>query len=166
MKKLVFGLIATVMLSNLSFGQNVSSKNKIATSVKLSAKYHAVITFLESDSRYRKGMSADEFVKGELKGVEDEKLIEIFTPYLQTIYSFHTEDLTPDMVYDKIDGEAFTKVVNDLRVYQEENGGGATQMRIRWLNAIRKFIDWVDDTFGESIDPPKAPTPEAPATKG
>lgn len=166
MKKIIFGLIATVMVGATSFGQMVNSKNKIATTVKLTAKFHGVITYLESADRYKDGMSVDEFVKGELQGVEDEKLIDIFTPYFQNIYTFHKAGLTADMVYDKIDGEGFTRVVNDLRIYQEETGNGATPMKIRWLNAIRKFIDWVDDTFGEAIDGPKAPVAPAPAPKG
>ena len=48
MKKLFLGLIATVMISNLSYAQIVKPSNKMATSVVLVAKSHAVITFLES----------------------------------------------------------------------------------------------------------------------
>lgn len=157
MKKLVFGLIATVMLSVTSYGQVVKPSNRISTSVSVAAKFHAVITYLESKDYYKSGMSSDEFVKNALVGVEDQKLRDIFTPYMQTIYTFQTQKLTADQVYDKITGDEFAKTVNALRVYQAQTGNGATPMKIRWLNAIRKFIDWVDDTFGQAIDGPKAP---------
>ena len=141
------------MLSNFSVAQVVKPTNKIATSVVLVAKYHAVITFLESKDYYKEGISSDDFVKKGLTGVSDKKLISILTPYMKTIYSFHTQNLTADMVYDRIDGAEFSSTVNSLRLYQKEIGSIPSQERIGWLNAIRKFFDWLDDTFGEVLDP-------------
>ncbi len=157
MKKLFLGLIATVMFSNFSISQVVKPSNKIATSVVLVAKYHAVITFLESKDYYRQGMTSEEFVQKGLTGVTDKKMLTILTPYMQTIYSFHTQKLTADMVYDRITGSEFSNTVNLLRQYVKEVGTISSQTRIGWLNAIRKFFDWLDDTLGELIDPPKVP---------
>jgi hypothetical protein len=157
MKKLFLGLIATVMFSNFSVGQVVKPANKIATSVVLVAKYHAVITFLESKDYYKEGISSDEFVKKGLVGITDKKLISLLTPYMQTIYSFHTQKLTADMVYNRISGTEFSNTVNSLRLYQKEGGNFTPQVRIGWLNAIRKFFDWLDDTLGEVIDPDPIP---------
>ncbi len=157
MKKLFLGLIATVMFSNFSFSQVVKPANKIATSVVLVAKYHAVITFLESKDYYRQGMTSEEFVQKGLTGVSDKKMLTILTPYMQTIYSFHTQKLTADMVYDRITGSEFSNTVNLLRQYVKEVGTISSQTRIGWLNAIRKFFDWLDDTLGELIDPPTVP---------
>ena len=109
MKKLFLGLIATVMITNFCNAQIVKPANKIATSVVLVAKYHAVITFLESKDYYKDGISNEEFVKKGLVGITDKKLGGNFPP----------------------------------------------QLRIGWLNAIRKFFDWLDDTLGGEIDPPK-----------
>jgi glyceraldehyde 3-phosphate dehydrogenase len=97
MKKLFLGLIATVMISNFSYAQIVKPANKIATSVVLVAKYHAVITFLESKEYYRQGITSEEFVQKGLAGVTDKKLISILTPYMQKIYSYHTQKYTADM---------------------------------------------------------------------
>lgn len=154
MKKLLFGLIAMVMFTSASFGQIVEPTSKITTSVSLTSKFHGVITYLESKDYYRAGMTKDEFVKNAMVGVKDQKLIEIFRPYMETIYTFHTQKLTADNVYDKIRGDEFSKVVNQLRIYQKETGNSATAERINWLNALRKFIDWVDDTFNQD---PKQP---------
>ena len=155
MKKLFLGLIATVMLTNFCNAQIVKPANKIATSVVLVAKYHAVITFLESKDYYKDGISNEEFVKKGLVGITDKKLLTLLTPYMQTIYSFHTQKLTADMVYERITGSEFSNTVNSLRIYQKEGGNFPPQNRIGWLNAIRKFFDWLDDTLGGVIDPPK-----------
>jgi hypothetical protein len=153
MKKLFLGLIATVMFTNFSFAQIVKPANKIATSVVLVAKYHAVITFLESKDYYRQGITSDEFVQKGLAGVTDKKLISILTPYMQKIYTFHTQKYTADMVYNQIVGNEFSTVVNSLRLYANEVGPISPELRIGWLNAIRKFFDWLDDTLGGEIDP-------------
>jgi hypothetical protein len=159
MKKLFLGLIATVMISDFSYAQIVKPANKIATSVVLVAKYHAVITFLESKDYYRQGITSEEFVQKGLAGVTDKKLISILTPYMQKIYSYHTQKYTADMVYDQITGSEFSSTVNSLRLYAKEVGSISPQVRIGWLNAIRKFFDWLDDTLGEIIDPRQSDEP-------
>ncbi len=160
MKKLILGLIAALTVHGFSIAQTVKPENKIATSVVLVAKYHAVITFLESKDYYKEGMSSADFVSKGLSGITDKKLISILSPYMQTIFKFHTQKLTADMVYDKIKGSEFSSTVNSLRQYQKDFGNPSIQTRIGWLNAIRKFFDWLDDTFGEV--PVEAPPIDLP----
>jgi hypothetical protein len=122
MKKLLFGLIATVMFTSLSFGQDMTPESKVSTSVSLVGKYHAVITFLETASYYKPGMSQDAFVKATTSCIEEQELRDLFTPYMAKIYSYHTKKLTSDQVYDITDGRDFSVTINALQKFEEGSG--------------------------------------------
>ena len=68
-----------------------------------------------------------------------------------------TRATIPAKIRSSITGTEFSNTVNSLRLYQKEGGNFTPQVRIGWLNAIRKFFDWLDDTLGEVIDPDPIP---------
>jgi hypothetical protein len=145
MKKLVFGLIATVMFGFVGSAQLVSASSRVSTSIKLTAKFHAVITYLESKDYYKAGMSKDAFIKASTVGVTDVRLVECCTPYLTTIYTFHTKKLTADQVYDNVDGTDFANVINSVFAYEKSSGNTFLTQKMGWLNWLRKLIDTIDD---------------------
>lgn len=146
MKKLLFSLIATVFFAGASSAQqDLSTSSKVPTTVALTAKYHAVITYLETKELYRSGMSRDEFVRATTEGVDDQQAVAIFSEYMSKIYECHTRKMTSDAVYDSIDGKEFVIMINKLTRYEAANGHQLSLKKPRWFNWLRKAIDFIDD---------------------
>lgn len=145
MKKLLFSLLATVFFAGASSAQELRTNTKVPTTVALTAKYHAVITYLETKELYRDGMSRDAFVKATTAGVDDQTAVTVFSDYMSKIYEFHTRRLTPDAVYDSVDGSDFVVMINKLTQYEESNGHQLSLKKPRWFNWLRKAIDFIDD---------------------
>lgn len=128
---------------------------------KTLAKYHAVITFLETKENYKPEMTQDDFVKNCLSFLGCVKIPDYLRDYLVFIYDFHKSDVSADYVYEKTDGRAFTEIVNSMigkiepgmTEIEFENhlidgypaGGGNMLKKPRWVNWIRKIIDFIDD---------------------
>ncbi len=142
-------LLGFTLFSTTVFCQKFSANSTITKSVKGWAKFHAVITLLESKAIYKSGMSQDEFVTSNLAGVDDLNLSKIVTPYLQTIYSYHTKGLSADDVYSMTTGEEFATLENQLVAYEKSVGGSSSlsSKKPKWLNWLRKLIDLIDDNW-------------------
>jgi hypothetical protein len=147
MKKLLFGLIATVMLSISSFAQDLTPTSKVPTSVSLIGKYHAVITYLETASYYKAGMTEDAFIRATTACIEEQELKDLFKPYMSKIYSYHTKKLTSDQVYDLTDGRVFSDTINGLIKFESNSGHVASAKKPWWFNWLRKAIDFIDDNW-------------------
>ncbi|WP_452226644.1 hypothetical protein [Lacinutrix cladophorae] len=150
--KNVVSVITLVFMILISFSskaqESFKTNDKIPTSVKLVGKFHAVITYLETKEFYKNGMTKDEFVKSTTSCVDDKELINIFKPCMEEIYVFHTKKLSPDQVYDYIDGNSFAKTAIALKKYEIKYDREASRIKKpKWFNWLRKFIDWLDDTW-------------------
>ena len=144
MKNLLLGLFAAVLFSGSATAQyNITEK--VPTSISLTAKFHAVITYLETKEMYTEGMSRDEFVNVTTSSVEEQEIVQIFSPYMGKIYDYHTQNLTPDKVYDLVTGEDFVEMANSMRSYELSSGHTASLKKPRWFNWLRKVIDYIDD---------------------
>lgn len=136
---------------------------KVCLKGKTLAKYHAVITFLETKENYKPEMTEDNFVKNCLSFLGCVKIPDFFKNYLLFIYQFHKAEVSADYVYDRTDGRAFTDLVNGLisriepgmNEIEFENhlvegypaGGGNLLKKPWWVNWIRKVIDFIDDNW-------------------
>ncbi|HEX8268808.1 MAG TPA: hypothetical protein VF581_02855 [Flavobacterium sp.] len=146
MKKLLLGLFAAVLFTGSAVAQ-YKTTDKVPTSVSLTAKFHAVITYLETKELYRAGMSREEFVKVTTSCVEEKEIVEIFAPYMGKVYDYHTQKLSSDKVYDMVTGEDFVAMANRLRAYEETSGHTASLKKPWWVNWLRKAIDFIDDNW-------------------
>lgn len=127
------------------------------------AKYHAVITYLETKENYQPEMSKEDFINNCLAFLGCVKVPDFFKEYLAFIYEFHRLDVPADLVYDRTDGRAFVNLINGLvsriepgmNQIEFENhlidgypaGGGNLLKKPRWVNWIRKAIDFIDDNW-------------------
>lgn len=148
MKKLLFGLIATVMFSSVSFAQQIKATDYKPMSVRLVGKLHGLISVLETKGEYSKSTSAGDFVAKVTVGVKDQEFLNLCKPYLTEVYNLHTQKLTQDQVYDKIDGAKFAEMSTKVRDYYVQHPELA-QQKFGWFNAIRKIIDIIDDWLQE-----------------
>ncbi|MDO9001361.1 MAG: hypothetical protein Q7W45_16465 [Bacteroidota bacterium] len=127
------------------------------------AKYHAVITFLETEANYKPEMTEEDFIKNCLAFLGCAKIPDFLKSYYGFIYEFHVSGVSSDTVYEKTDGRAFTEFANALierikpgmtQIEFENNlvegypvGGGDKLKKPWWVNPIRKIIDWIDDNW-------------------
>lgn len=141
-------LITSSLFYSISYGQEIKPSNKVATSVKLIGKFHAVITYLETKDFYVKGMSEEDYVNTTTSCIKETELKNVFKPYMAKIYSYHTKGLTSDQVYDLVDGNDFASVENALRKYRVISEINTTYT-LRWFNWLRKLFEFP----GDPVDP-------------
>jgi|GEM_PF-5192215 len=152
MKKLITCFLAIIAILNYVTvnAQNLTADSKVPTSIKLIGKFHAVITYLETKDFYKSGVTEASFIKAVCANVDDIKVIEITTPYLKTIYSYHLNKLTSDQVYDKTTGEQYALMHNQLTSYIKTIGDKPSKLKKpKWFNWLRKLIDFIDDNWDE-----------------
>lgn len=146
MKKLLFGLIATVMFGFVGNAQTFERNKSNDRTFRLVN----VIALLESKTQFETSKSENEFVVKMTKGVTDTKYIEILTPYLKEVYSMHTAKYTQDNAYDKVNFDLYYSTFNSVAKYSLENPKALVSLnnaKINWLNLIRKIIDIIDDAL-------------------
>jgi hypothetical protein len=144
MKKLVLGLIATVMFGFLGNAQTFS-QSKVT---ERTFKFLNVIALLETKSQFEQSKNADEFVVQMSKGVRDAKTIELLSPYLKSVYSMHQARYTQDNAYDKINMSLYYTTFENLSDYVESNPKALTDLnnsKSGFFNLLRKIIDLIDD---------------------
>jgi len=138
---------------------------KVSIKAKTLAKYHMVITYLETKENYKPEMTEDDFISNCLAFLGRVELPDYFKNYLKVVYKFHVADINVDIVYEKTDGRAFTELANELikriepgmNEIEFENhlipgypaGGGDLKKKPKWVNWLRKFFDWLDDNWPE-----------------
>ncbi len=147
----LFSVLALFVAFSVKAQSTYKVTDDIPTSVKLIGKYHAVITFLETKEFYKPGMSEDEFVQTTTSCLEDETLIEMFTPYMRHIYNYHVNKMTSDEVYDKEDSNSFASLSTSLEKYMQDPNirKELSFKKPKWFNWLRKAIDWLDDHWKE-----------------
>lgn len=135
----------------------------VSINVQTLAKYHAVITFLETKENYEPEMTKENFIKNCLAFLGCAEIPDFLKNYYGFIFDFHASGVSSDKVYEKTDGRAFTNLSNALieRIkpgmteIEFENhlipgypaGGGNRLKKPWWVNPIRKIIDWIDDNW-------------------
>ena len=92
-------------------------------------------------------MTEESFVSATTSCISEKDLVNIFKPYMSEIYRYHTQKLTPDQVYDRVDGSKFASTASALKSYEKSTNHGASAKKPKWFNWLRKFIDWLDDTW-------------------
>jgi hypothetical protein len=153
MKRLFFGLIATVIFS---FAGNAQQFKK-SRSQDRTFMYLNVIALLESKTEFQASKSKEEFVTIYTKGVNDANYVKIMTPYLYSVYQMHASRYTQDNAYDKADLNLLYDTHNKVAEYAKTNSNFnsliQSKIRFNWGNLFRKVVDAIIDSFEEVKEP-------------
>ena len=146
MKKLLFGLIATVMFG---FVGNAQSFQKTRTQNRI-FQYISVIAYLESKTEFKSSTSPESFVQIFSKGVKNENLKKEMTPFLTNVYNMHKSGYTQDDAYDKADLTLLYTTYNNLGALMVKDPSiqnEYNQSRFNWGNLWRKVVQAIIDSF-------------------
>jgi hypothetical protein len=133
---------------------------------KVAGKLHMVVTFLETKPAYSRGVSSDQFIRKVLGQMYPAPIPPWLVTYLSRVYEYHVKGMSPDAVYAADDGRAFVELYNSV-ASQYKPGmtkaeferqlvpgaspepGDPVANKPKWINAIRKIIDILDDLWPE-----------------
>lgn len=131
MKKIIFGLIATVMLS---FSGNAQKMTESAQQVVLNAQ---VVTFVNvSKTFYTKGQSFEDFIKALTIPSPTVPSQDLF---LRKVYSYVTNN-TPDCDIMKADNSEFKTFVLELSKSPKNQGDPVTMGKKRWWQVLINVV--------------------------
>jgi hypothetical protein len=150
MKKLVFGLIAMVMFSFVGNAQ--TSKIEVDKSdakkwIEVTAKFHLMITFLETSEEFKNSKNSTDFHAFLTKGITDSTIANDFRPlseYVYSIHKLHSQSKDFNITYNQLNPTVGIELIKKMSKYDRsqldmlaKNTGG------RFLNGIKKFAEMV-----------------------
>jgi hypothetical protein len=145
---------------------SINPTSQIQVSGKVAGKLHMVVTFLETKPAFSRGMSGDEFVRNALRQMYPAPIPPWLRAYLLRVYDYHVKGVSADVVYATDDGRAFSELYSAVaRTYKpgmtraeferqlvpdvSPDHGDPTANKPKWVNALRKIIDILDDLWPE-----------------
>ncbi len=109
------------------------------------AKEWDLKAFQQTKELYRKGMSQDDFIKAiksNFPAQASASFKEVFVPYFEYVYAFHSKGLTDVQVAKAITGNETTEMINGLSSWNANNPGVLPETdKWNWKKILETIVD-------------------------
>jgi|GEM_PF-1937493 len=109
------------------------------------AKEWDLKAFQQTKELYRKGMSQDDFIKAiksNFPAQASASFKEVFVPYYEYVYAFHSKGLTDVQVAKAITGNETTEMINGLSSWNANNPGVIIEAaKWPWKQILQFILD-------------------------
>ncbi|MHC1774917.1 MAG: hypothetical protein AB9834_05825 [Lentimicrobium sp.] len=109
------------------------------------AKEWDLKAFQQTKEVYKKGMSQESFIqviKNNFPAQASASFKEVFVPYYEYVYTFHSRGLTDQQVVNVITGRETTEMINGLSTWNTNNPGGLIESaKWPWKRILEITID-------------------------
>lgn len=116
------------------------------------AKEWDLKAFQQTKEVYKKGMSQESFIqaiKSNFPAQASASFKEVFVPYYEYVYDFHSRGLTDAQVTNAITGMETTEMINGLSSWNANNPGILPEMKkFNWLKFLELVVDIINVIVG------------------